>query len=219
MKDIIVIDQSKDSKNILENLPRVKDVVITEHDQNQFEALGHDHPSALDQCLKQYPFRTDRIVILDSDCFPVDSTWLDSEREVRLAADPHKAGLSHPCFMDFPTETRHEVNFSEGCISPGIDTGRLVALQLVNAGLDVDLLAARMMFRGVRGHLYSGSIYHHGSGSFTGHLDQRLAQQTNERVDSVLRKKVFRNDFSVSLPRVLSWKTKSLLQNLNNRSN
>jgi hypothetical protein len=209
---VVVIDQSKKSRKLLENLPRVTDVFLTDNNIEQMTALGHDHPSALDQCLRKYSFRTDRIVILDSDCFPIAPNWLDSRGLVRLAADPQKSGLSHPCFMDFPAELRHEINFSDGCITPGIDTGRLVAYQLTRSGHAVELLEPRVMWRGVRGHLYSESIYHHGSGSFTGHRDKRLAQQSNGRIDKILSKKVLRNNFSISPLRVFSWKIRTFLK-------
>lgn len=213
VEGVVIVDQTRESQSLLEKLPRVENIIVTTPNHSQNRVLGHDHPAALDECLKDYSFKTERIVVLDSDCFPISTGWLDAEVEVQLAEDPHKAGLSHPCFMDIPTESRHSINFSDGCVELGIDTGRLVGHQLWQAGYDVTFLKPLSMFRGVRGHLYSEKIYHHGSASFTGHIDERLSRQVNKRPDKVLSAKVLKQDFSISFARVLFWKAETFLKN------
>jgi len=72
--------------------------------------------------------QTSHVLILDSDCFPLDNKW---EREwisdlvdfdVIVAGDPRGDFLSHPCFMILPANILSRLNFIEYTDTHWIDT-------------------------------------------------------------------------------------------------
>jgi hypothetical protein len=204
---VIFIDQdrSADTAQRLGTLPVRPEVVSFQKDAEQIDLTGHDHPASLDKCLK-LNFTTSHVILLDSDCFPVASNWLDRVRlalvdhDAIVARDPKKFGLSHPCFMVLPTFALSRLNFSEGLVEAGIDTGRLVGLQLRKLGHRVYWDAPSRAFRGKRGDFYlDGALYHHGSASFASSEDAKLTSQVNRRIEQFFRSKVARNDFSFNL--------------------
>jgi hypothetical protein len=199
IRRVIVVDQSRESGSQLLSIGNVNDVVEFPLDLEQVAILGHDHPASLDRAMSSISFDTSHVIVLDSDCFPIDSTWLDRVEGTTLAADPHKWGLTHPCFMSFPTSRIPYVNFSAGLLEVGIDTGRLVGLQLAQSGEQVKISAALEAFSGVRGHYYlDGSVYHHGSASFISSANVKLRSQVDLRTEQFFRSKIVRDDFKLS---------------------
>lgn len=197
--EVVVVDQDRGSAANLEALPRVREVLAFPVDDQQVAILGHDHPAALNRALAHIEVRTSHVLILDSDCFPVNPSWLDRLADVTVAADPAKWGLSHPCLMAFPAATRGSVDFAEGLAEVGLDTGRLVALQLARSGHDPHFTRPEGAFLGKRGTFYlERSVYHHGSASFASSTDIRLASTVDPVAESVYRRQVERNCYRLS---------------------
>lgn len=168
---IIVIDQSRASEPALMAIDGVDQVISFELDKRNLAILGHDHPSSLNKALREVDVSSSHVIVVDSDCFPVTSTWLErleQTGEIALATDPAKYGLTHPCLMVFPTEISAVIDFEEGLYEVGLDTGRLVGLQVTRSGQRAHLIFPTAAFGGRRGHFFlEKSIYHHGSGSLS----------------------------------------------------
>jgi hypothetical protein len=196
-------DRSLSSRDRLARLPRVKRVLEFPVCADEVAIQGHDHPSALNRvmCL---PVDTSHIIILDSDCFPFRPDWLArigsllDEYDAIVAADPFRRGLSHPCFMVLPLAARSTVDFAEGLKEVGMDTGRLVGLQLVRAGYRTHFDQSEPGFRRRRGYFYlEGSLYHHGSASFASSLSPEVRSQVQAPIEAFYQRKVRRGDFDL----------------------
>lgn len=199
LADVVIVDQDRSSGGWLSSLPRVSRVVEFDADAGQVALLGHDHPASLNRALQVLDISTSHILILDSDCFPLHSRWLDDLTEVTVASDPHYWSLTHPCLIAFPSQARAVVDFAEGIAETGIDTGRLVGLQLAKAGYPVNFTRPSPAFRGYRGHFYlDGGMYHHGSASFASSNDERLTRQVDAGRELIFRRHVERNEFDFS---------------------
>jgi hypothetical protein len=180
-------------------LPRVREVISFPENESQVAILGHDHPSSIDEAIKSVKFETTHVIILDSDCFPISRSWLDELPEAAAAADPEKTGLTHPCFMVLPVPYLKHLSFSEGVAELGIDTGRLVGLQMSKQGLDFSILKAIKAFSGIKGTLYnSGTVFHFGSGSFANSSDPRLLRQVAGRINRFFNRKIDRDVYRLS---------------------
>jgi len=198
---IVIVDQSRKSEAMLKTLPRVTEVLTFPIDAEQVRGLGHDHPAALNRAMASVDFETSHIMVLDSDCFPLDDSWLDRLKDVTLAGDPAKAGLSHPCLMTFPTAMASIVDFTEG-LQVGIDTGRLVALQIAKAGLPVflDQPLKQKGFGARHGHYYlQGSVYHHGLASFISAQNIRLTRQVSPHWEMIYQRRIAAGHFDLSV--------------------
>jgi hypothetical protein len=194
--EIVLVDQNRhaDPKTGLGERVRV---VSFEPDDEHLRMLGHDHGASLNKAL-QLGIRTSHIIILDTDCIPVDATFLDIIDSIDspiLAADPLKSGLTHPCFMVLPTGCLTYVDFSEGLLELGVDTGRLVGLQLLKSGWNPVVMGATSAAWG-RGHLYlENTLYHHGSGSMGSSTDHRLKRQVSAWSENYFRKRILEGDW------------------------
>jgi hypothetical protein len=201
--EVIVVDQSRSSQAELASLPGVTSVLAFEPNVAEIGSIGHDHPSSLNRALATIDFSTTHVLVMDSDCFPTGHGWLDATSQAAfstVAQDPAKWGLSHPCFMRFPAAVASQLDFAEGVLEVGIDTGRLVGLQLARLGLGPDFLRATPSFNGMKGDLYAdGLVYHHGSASFGSAKDARLLAQFNKANDQMFRKKVLNDDYRLNL--------------------
>ena len=201
-----VIDQDRDAESSqrISRMPGSPAVVSYARDDRMIDTMGHDHPASLDR-LRSMHFETTHLILLDSDCFPVAGDWfakmlahLDRSDAV-LARDPMKHGLSHPCFMVIPTAALPLISFSEGFAETGIDTGRLVGLQLAKAGLRVHWDPPAPAFNRLRGTYYlGGSLYHHGSASFRSSDKPAQRDQIPALTDRFIRRKVERNQYAHS---------------------
>jgi hypothetical protein len=188
---IVVVDQTRSSAAFLTRLPRVSRVLAFPVDQGEVDFLGHDHAASLNRALRSIEFSTSHVLVMDSDCFPIDASWLDRLGDVTVAGDPQKLGLSHPCLMAFPREFAGAIDCAEGLREVFIDTGRLVALQLARAGAAVAFTRPRRAFRGLRGDFYlDGAVYHHGSASFISSGDDRLRRQVSAEAEEFYRRLV-----------------------------
>lgn len=116
--------------------------------------------------------QTSHVLILDSDCFPLDDKWeqqLISDLEdfdVITAGDPQGNFLSHPCFMILPVDILPQLNFIEYTDTHWVDTGRLIGIRCLDMGLKVKVLSPQpgsLSF----GHVYKPyNFFHVGSSSF-----------------------------------------------------
>ncbi len=210
---VIVIDQDRSSTEWLLRLPRVSEVIDFEPDPNQISLLGHDHPASLNRALRTISFDSTHVLLLDSDCFPVKSSWLDRLSDVTLASDPHYWTLSHPCLMAFPAQSRFDLDFAEGIADLGFDTGRLVGVQLAKSGYRVSLTQPSHAFHGYRGHYYlDGSVYHHGAASFPSAKDVRLVSQVNLAQESMFRRHVENGRFVLNRREYLAIRSKGAMR-------
>lgn len=194
IETIIIVDQSRNSQSELAQIPGVSEVITFEENQKEIFKLGHDHPSALNGVVRLESITTTHVLIFDSDCFPVREDWFSKISElgdVVLAQDPVKWGLSHPCFMKLPTKILSSLDFAEGALEIGIDTGRLIGLQISKFGLSPDLLIPQPAFNGFQGDLYlERSILHVGSSSFMFSKDARLTRQVDAFKKRLIQKKI-----------------------------
>lgn len=195
---VVVVDQSRRDGAALARLPRVSTVLEFEPNAECVAVLGHDHPVALNRALSEFAFTTSHVIVLDSDCFPTDPSWLDRLDDVTLAAGPEYLGMTHPCFMAFPVRTIPVLDFFEGVTRFGIDTGRLVGLQMLRAGEELTVLrpGRPAPFGGTRGqHYLDGTIYHHGSASFVYSPDQRVRRQVKGTIEERYRRRIAAGSF------------------------
>ena len=199
VRQVVVVDQSRCSEAALAKLPRVSRVLAFPVDQGEIGCVGHDHAASLNRALRSIAFSTSHVLVMDSDCFPVDPSWLDRLGDVTLAGDPQKLGLSHPCLMAFPREFAGAIDFAEGLREVFIDTGRLVGLQLARAGAAVAFTRPRRAFCGLRGDFYlDGTVYHHGSASFISSGDDRLRRQVSAAEEEFYRRLVARGQYGLT---------------------
>lgn len=209
--EVVIVDQSRESAAFLQTLPRVGRVLDFPLDEEHIQSVGHDHAASLNRALRQCTFSTTHVIVLDSDCFPVKKNWLDELPEVCAAGDPMKWGLTHPCFVAIPVGLAARLDFSEGLLEVGIDTGRLIGLQIARLGTPIEIDAPVAAFRGTRGHFYfDESVYHHGSASFLSADDPRIRNKVNAAREAFYRNRILRGSFSISwleyvLMRALRW--------------
>lgn len=200
VREVVVVDQDRAASKGLDGLPRVRQVIQFPVDEDQVAILGHDHPASLNRALGTIEIRTSHVIVLDSDCFPIDASWLDRLEDVTLAGDPAKWGLTHPCIMVFPAQVAAEIDFAEGLREVGIDTGRLIGLQLARRGYQVAMSRPEGAFRGKRGTLYlDRTVYHHGSSSFLSSSDPRLRSSVDAVSERVYRSAVMAGAYQLSL--------------------
>lgn len=195
---VVILNQDRYPRPELVQLPRVSDVLEFPLDDEQFGLLGHDHPASIDRALAHLDFDTSHVMVIDSDCFPIRAGWLDQIADVTLAGDPAKWGLTHPCFMVFPVDAIANISFSEGLQEVGLDTGRLIGLQLAQAGRRVVVDPATRSFNGFAGWTYlDGAIYHHGSGSFASTSSPWMKAQVDPRIELWLRSRINRDQYNL----------------------
>lgn len=196
IKETIIVDQSRNSAHWLKTLPNVHRVLTFPEEKQQVRLLGHDHPSSLNRVIRETDFFTSHVLIMDSDCFPIRHGWLEGSNDITLAGVPNSPGLSHSCFMLLPVKLCYIIDFQEGIETLGMDTGRLVSIQLARAGYSVSVSAPIAAFNGLRGHFYmNGGLYHHGSASFIHAPDNRLRKQVNLRSEPIFRGHVEKDEF------------------------
>lgn len=198
---IVDQDRSDETAHWLAALPGPPEVLSFPEDDAQVALLGHDHPAALNHCT-QLEYATSHVILLDSDCFPVKADWIERidrmlvDHDTIVARDSSKYGLSHPCFMVLPVPLLRKLDFSDGVLEAGIDTGRLIGLQLCRLGCRVQWDTPTRAFGGKRGQYHlDGALYHHGSASFVSSNKRKLHSQVNARVEWFFRNKVEREDF------------------------
>ena len=200
----VIVDQSRQSEEALRTLPLVTEVLTLEPDAAQIAVEGHDHPSALDRALARGTFTTSHIIVMDSDAFPVSSTWIAHLDDISLALVPGSRSQTHPCLMAFPADLRGTVNFSEGYLERAErrgapDTGRRVGRQLQATGKPVTLLEHTPAFNGYRGSFYlEGTFYHHGHGSFMAGDHDQYKGFVSQASEKLYRKRVLQHRFSLT---------------------
>lgn len=190
--EVILVDQNLPRNFSTQiQIDRVRRISF-EPDSDQLLHLGHDHASALNKAIR-LPFKSSHVVIMDSDCIPLSSEFFEKLQEIEgpvLASDPSKFGLTHPCFMALPTSCLGSLDFSEGLLELGIDTGRLIGLQLSRGGFQPLILPSSVAPWG-KGHLYMGGLlYHHGSGSMLSSSDRRLSKQVSNIGEAYFRRRL-----------------------------
>lgn len=210
--EIVIVDQSRTSHDLLAALPNVSEVVTFPIDERDHELLGHDHPAAIERVLTR-DFSTSHVLIMDSDCFPIADGWLEGLSGACFAGNPAADGLSHPCFNILPVDLLADVDYRLGMDDLGFDTGRLVAFPLAREGMPVQLLEpSQRAFRGTRGTLYhEGRIYHHGSGSFLTAGDRRLTRKVHPATEIAHRTSVLAGRFELTFGQRLMLSVRSRL--------
>lgn len=180
-------------------------VISFPKDEEEIARVGHDHATTLNRCMR-LEYATSHVILLDSDCFPIEPDWLDrigsrlkAGYDAIVASESSSDGLSHPCFMVLPTAALRRLDFAEGFIEEGIDTGRRVGSQLQRLGYGVHWEGTTKAFSRRRGFFYLGrSLYHHSNASFVSSPQKKLQSQVNLRVEEFFRRKVARGEFSLS---------------------
>jgi len=211
VQSVILVDQSRASREELQHLPRVQEVLSFPVDTAQVDLLGHDHPASLNRALQSIDFTTTHVVILDSDCFPIDDSWLDRVHDVTLASDPRYVALSHPCFMVFPASIAKQLDFAEGIQELQMDTGRLIGVQISRLHHNVHFTHPTLAFQGYRGHfLLDASVYHHGSASFSSSRDSRLSLQVDRANEQRFKLLVAEDTFTLPRKDLLQLKAQGL---------
>ncbi len=193
-----------DQSDWLHKLPRVRQTFTYPAVDSEFSLLGHDHPSSLNRVCRE-KILTTHVIVMDSDCFPISESWINSlinklaTADCVLAGDRRANGLTHPCFMAIPARALGSVDFSAG-VEIGVDTGRLVGFQLSTAGLRVNILQPETGFDGYTGDLYlEGTILHVGSRSFPSSKDSRLISQVDHQQAKIIRRYVQGDRFHLNL--------------------
>jgi len=215
---VVLVDQSRESGALLATLPRVSEVLAFPPDLDQIEMMAHDHPASLNRAMSAIDFSTSHVLVMDSDCFPVDASWLDRLSHATMASDPFYGSLSHPCLMAFPAELAPRVDFADGIREIGIDTGRLVGLQIAKTGTKVTFARPEVAFSGYRGHFYlDRSVYHHGSASFIAAEDERLTRQVSPQREMRYRSYIEAGQFELPRREWLSLKRDGAKRRLKSR--
>jgi hypothetical protein len=202
---IVDQDRSTEIARRLAALPGHPEVLSFPKDDAQIAVLSHDHPAALNRCM-QLDYATSHVIVLDSDCFPISVDWIDridrllADHDAIVARDSSKHGLSHPCFMVLPVTLLRKLDFGDGVLGAGFDTGRLIGLQLCRLGCRLGWDTRTQAFHGWRGQYYlNGALYHHTKASFVSSNQRNLHSQVNARVERFFRNKIEREDFALSL--------------------
>lgn len=198
---VVVVDQNRSDRAALERLPRVSQVLEFEPAAGVLERKAHDHHVSLNRALRTVGFTTSHVLVLDSDCFPVHPSWLDRLDNITLAASGDYAGMTHPCLMAFPVSAVPFVDFAEGWSEFGVDTGRLVGLQLARAGEQVSLAqpSSRRAFGNTRGHWFLGqSVYHHGGASWVSSGIPALRRYVAPLLEERYRRRVAADRYSAT---------------------
>jgi hypothetical protein len=140
-------------------------------DPHQINHSSLHHGQTLNSLIN-LKIETSHVLILDSDCFPLDNKWESQlisdlkDFDVIVAGDPQGNLLSHPCFMILPVNVLSQLDFIEYTETHWIDTGRLIGIRCLDMGLKVKVLSPE---RGPInfGHIYKPyNFFHVGSSSF-----------------------------------------------------
>jgi hypothetical protein len=109
--NVVLVDQSRQTSTFLQGLPRVSEVISFPLDEDPTSILGHDHPSSLNRALHQIDFRTSHVLVMDSDCFPINGSWLSHLQNVTLTSDQHHRNRygAVGCPADFPIGTTYQL--------------------------------------------------------------------------------------------------------------
>lgn len=202
VQKILIVDQNRKAKIDFSSVDDRISTLKFPKDSDQIKLMGHDHAASINKSLNETVFETSHIVIFDSDCFPINTGWLDLVEEQNLpvlASDPSKWGLTHPCFMVFSVSDASKLDFAQGFKELGIDTGRLVGLQFIEKGITPTIVRSTKGFRGKRGDIYlNNSIYHHGSSSFASASDKRLVNLVNPVEENFFYSKISNGEFRLS---------------------
>lgn len=213
IKEIVIVnqDRTKVSRDRLEKLGRKIRVVEYPRSEEHFKLMGHDHPVVLNRAITEVT--GDYVCIFDSDAHPFSDNWMDSCQQIFkyfdaiLALHPCSLLLTHPCFMFYRNiEGSLPIAFDQGLFDSGFDTGRLIGLQMTQAGQKVYLAAPQRAFCGVWGYIYLGAIYHHISGSFRGASDGRLKSQVGFSNRYFRNKVVGEGVYTISYVSKIVWK-------------
>lgn len=147
LMEIIIVNQDRTpqiSREVQSSDSRIQIIEPPIWNLNQVSkplSASFDHGSSLNFILRKMAFKGDFVLILDNDCFPMNPSWIDDlilsldNHDAVIAEAPKTMYLSHPCLMLFPRESAEYLDFLQGMLQLGFDTGRLVGLQLCNMNL------------------------------------------------------------------------------------
>lgn len=150
---------------------KFKNISVISVDPHQVNHSSLHHGQSLNLLIK-LKIETSHVLILDSDCFPLDNKWeqqliFDLQNfDVIVACDRQSNYLSHPCFMILPVKILPQLNFLEYSEDYWVDTGRLIGIRCLDIGLRVKMLypqPSQLNF----GDIYVPyNFFHVGSSSF-----------------------------------------------------
>jgi len=186
IKEIAIINQDRTSESQmrLQGLSSLVRVLEYPCSSSHYAIQGHDHANVLNQAIREV--KGEYICLFDSDAHPTKPNWLFGCEDILnyydaiLALVPGSAINTHPCFMMMKKVCiDSSLSFDKNLFTNGIDTGRLVGMQLLNSGRRVYFAPPNKAFNGLWGDLYLNVIYHHRKASFHGSVDERIRQQVN----------------------------------------
>lgn len=215
IREILVIDQDRTEPSRRRLLAMDDGITVLQYPRSEphFAVMGHDHPAVLNASVRAA--RGAFVCVFDSDAHPLDGTWLGRcaglmrSFDAVLAAAANGPFTSHPCFMLYRRERSGvPLKFDAGLFTDGVDTGRLVAAQLRDAGQRVYLAEPAPAFGGQWGGIYLDSIYHHGQGSFHGG-GPILRRQIRWENDFFRRKIVEERSYSLTRAQALRYRARA----------
>ena len=192
IREVLIVNQDRSKDSYIKLAQLDKKVRVLEYPPNEmfFNKQGHDHAHVLN--LAQMEAQGKFVCIMDSDCHPISSDWLNKcetifqDNDALAAVDYYQyknssALLTHPCFIMLDREAiNFPLYFDEGLFERNMDTGRLIGKQIEQAGRSVYYAHPKKAFSMRWGFIYLDSIYHHERGSYSSG-DERLRRQLDWR--------------------------------------
>jgi hypothetical protein len=119
------------------------------------QRASFDHGNSLNYALANTSFLGEYVLILDNDCFPMSQFWMKNIQSLLgaysaiVAEAPKTYYLTHPCLMILPKKALGSLDFIEGMVKLGFDTGRLIGLQLCNVHIMTSIQLSVREYRGL----------------------------------------------------------------------
>jgi hypothetical protein len=141
------------------------------------------HGNSINFLLREIRFSSSHVILTDSDCFPINNSWLEKlqnllqTNDAVCALENDSKSLTHPCFMVLPVDVLQKLDFLRFTREYWIDTGRLIGIQLIELGFKVRFLEPKKVFSWFSDSRFylDKTLVHVGSASF------RLIKHSNDR--------------------------------------
>ena len=166
IKHIYIVNQDRNFEKLAHlnsldsRLQLVMFPVAPKVDINDSLRGSFDHATSLNRFMKTQKIETTHLIILDNDCFPIKNNWLLeinnllAKNDALIAEVPKRYYLTHPCLMVLPKEILPKLDFAEGMIELGFDTGRLIGLQCIKNKIRPYILLSDLECDGLIGISY-----------------------------------------------------------------
>jgi hypothetical protein len=163
------------------------------------------HGASLDLLVRKVRPRTQFIITLDTDSFPIRDGWIENLTG-RLTDDalvagvwrdemlPRKPAFIHPCCLAIRKQTLHELG-AKFLVGSGADVAHNVTLAVEEAGARASKLRRSNQFNAhfLMGAVYGELIYHQGAGSRAPTFSARTDSDHDEAVRLALRDAAFKD--------------------------